>query len=132
MCKNLYNNEGGHTLTLIHLAILLPVIAAVFTGTLYRYHRRIHLRWLVLPVPRLIFSFLLTLIPRVMNVLVIHETMHFMPRIGMNFDGYIDGLRLLFALVISGIGPLVVLHSIGYLSEKENLRSFYVFLLLFM
>src|SRR5690625_3050864 len=132
MCKNLYNDEGGHTVTLIHLAILLPVIAAVFTGTLYRYYRRIHLGWFVLPVPLLIVIYLFTLIPRVMNGLVIHETMQFMPRIGMNFDVYIDGLGLLFAILISGIGALVVLYSIGYLSEKENLGSFYVFLLMFM
>jgi len=132
MCKNLYNDEGGHTVTLIHLAILLPVIAAVFIGTLYRYYRRIHLGWFVLPVPLLIVIYLFTLIPRVMNGQVIHETMQFMPRIGMNFDVYIDGLGLLFAILISGIGTLVVLYSIGYLSEKENLGNFYVFLLMFM
>src|SRR5699024_5767105 len=132
MCKNLYNDEGGHTVTLIHLAILLPVIAAVFTGTLYRYYRRIHLGWFVLPVPLLIVIYLFTLIPRVMNGLVIHETMQFMPRIGMNFDVYIDGLGLLFAILISGIGTLVVLYSIGYLSKSESLGNFYVYLLIFI
>src|SRR5699024_2198799 len=66
--------------------------------------------WFVLPVPLLIVIYLFTLIPRVMNGLVIHETMQFMPRIGMNFDVYIDGLGLLFAILISGIGALVVLY----------------------
>lgn len=132
MCKNLYNNEGGHTVTLIHLAILLPVIAAIGIGILYRYYRRIHLGWFVLPVPLLIVVYLFTLIPRVMNGQVIYETLHFMPRIGMNFDVYIDGLGLLFAILISGIGALVVLYSIGYLSTKENLGNFYVYLLIFM
>ncbi|MGT0244324.1 hypothetical protein ACVNP1_13655 [Staphylococcus aureus] len=36
----------------------------------------------------------------------------------MNFDLYLDGLGLLFSLLISGIGSLVVLYSIGYLSKS--------------
>lgn len=50
----------------------------------------------------------------------------------MNFDVYIDGLGLLFAILISGIGALVVLYSIGYLSHREDLGSFYIYLLMFM
>ncbi|WP_411843592.1 Na+/H+ antiporter subunit A [Salinicoccus sp. HZC-1] len=119
-------------MTLIHLAILLPVIAAIAVGILYRYYRRIHLGWFVLPVPLLIVIYLFTLMPQVMNGQVIHETMQFMPRVGMNFDVYIDGLGLLFAILISGIGALVVLYSIGYLSTRENLGNFYVYLLIFM
>ena len=42
-------------------------------------------------------------------------------------------LALLFALLITGIGALVVLYSIFYLSkEKEQLGSFYTYLLMFM
>src|SRR5690625_3137772 len=55
-----------------------------------------------------------------------------MPRIGLNFDVYIDGLGLLFAILISGIGSLVVLYSISYLSKEEELGNFYVYLLIFM
>ncbi|MFP3490471.1 Na+/H+ antiporter subunit A, partial [Staphylococcus sp. SIMBA_130] len=55
------------------------------------------------------------------------------PSLGISFDLYIDGLSLLFALLISGIGTLVVLYSIYYLSKhKEKLNNFYVYLLLFM
>ncbi|MEK8082681.1 hypothetical protein WOC68_00475 [Staphylococcus aureus] len=50
----------------------------------------------------------------------------------MNFDLYLDGLGLLFSLLISGIGSLVVLYSIGYLSKSEQLGNFYCYLLLFM
>lgn len=55
-----------------------------------------------------------------------------MPHFGMNFDLYLDGLGLLFSLLISGIGSLVVLYSIGYLSKSEQLGNFYCYLLLFM
>ncbi|MCG1010084.1 Na+/H+ antiporter subunit A [Salinicoccus sp. ID82-1] len=119
-------------MTLIHLAIILPVLAAIVVRIIYRYYRRLHLGWFVLPVPLAIFIYLLTFIPRVGDGQVVYETMHFMPRIGMNFDVYIDGLGLLFALLISGIGALVVLYSIGYLSREEHLGNFYVYLLIFM
>ncbi|CAM4250604.1 Na+/H+ antiporter subunit A [Lacicoccus alkaliphilus] len=119
-------------MTLIHFAILLPVIAAAGIGILYRYYKKIHLGWFVLPIPTVITIYLFTLMPAVSNNQVVHETLDFMPRVGMNFDVYIDGLSLLFAILISGIGALVVLYSIGYLSQKEKLGNFYVYLLIFM
>src|SRR5699024_4628483 len=49
------------------------------------------------------------------------------------FVSYIDGLSLLFTLLITGIGALVVLYSIFYLDKnRENLGNFYVYLLMFM
>lgn len=119
-------------MTLIHLAIILPLIAAVFIGILYRYYKKIHLGWFALPIPLIIVIYLFTLIPTVSRSQPIHETLHFMPRIGINFDVYVDGLGLLFAILISGIGALVVLYSIGYMSQSEHLGNFYVFLLMFM
>ncbi len=59
--------------------------------------------------------------------------MKWIPSLGINFDAYVDGLGLLFSLLITGIGTLVILYSIYYLSKtKEALHSFYVYLLLFM
>lgn len=53
--------------------------------------------------------------------------------LGVDFIAKIDGLGLLFALLITGIGSLVVLYSIYYLAkDKEKLNTFYVYLLLFM
>lgn len=119
-------------MTLIHLAIILPVIAAVILGILKKYTRTIHTGWFVLPIPVLIVIYLFTLIPDVSRNEVLHHSMSVMPNIGLNFDVYVDGLSLLFAILISGIGALVVLYSIGYLSHREDLNSFYIYLLIFM
>lgn len=51
---------------------------------------------------------------------------------GIQLSFYLDGLSLLFTLLITGIGFLVVLYSVFYLSKKENLIHFYIYLLLFM
>src|SRR5699024_12321025 len=60
------------------------------------------------------------------------QSVNWIPSLGINFDFYLDGLSLLFVLLISGIGTLVVLYSIYYLDNTERLGSFYVFLLMFM
>ena len=128
----LLNHKGGTHVTLIHLAILFPIIAAVIVGLSKKYSKRIHTGWLVLPVPLLIVIYFLTLIPDVSRHDVLYHSMNVMPYIGLNFDVYVDGLGLLFAILISGIGALVVLYSIGYLSHREDLTSFYIYLLIFM
>ncbi|MDI5790510.1 hypothetical protein PO124_24885 [Bacillus licheniformis] len=51
--------------------------------------------------------------------------LEWIPSFGINFTAYVDGLGLLFALLITGIGSLVVLYSIYYLSkEREQLGPF--------
>src|SRR5699024_1213582 len=66
------------------------------------------------------------------NFTPISESYDWIPslQIGLNF--YLDGLSLLFVLLISGIGALVTLYSIFYLDTSERLGQFYVYLLLFM
>ncbi|MCP3869535.1 MAG: monovalent cation/H+ antiporter subunit A [Gammaproteobacteria bacterium] len=54
------------------------------------------------------------------------------PQIGLSFSFRLDGLGLLFAELILGIGVLVVLYARYYLTELEAGPRFYAFLLLFM
>src|SRR5690625_3404583 len=61
------------------------------------------------------------------------SSLQWIPSLGISFESYIDGLSLLFTLLITGIGALVVLYSIFYLDkDHENLGTFYVYLLMFM
>jgi multicomponent Na+:H+ antiporter subunit A len=54
------------------------------------------------------------------------------PSLGVNLSFYIDGLSLLFALLISGIGALIVIYAGGYLAGHPQLARFYFYILLFM
>ena len=54
------------------------------------------------------------------------------PSLGVNLSFYLDGLSLLFALLISGVGALIVLYSSAYLAEHKNLGRLYAYLLMFM
>ncbi|RPF57576.1 Na+/H+ antiporter subunit A [Abyssicoccus albus] len=119
-------------MTFLHIAIFIPIIWAIIVKSLERFIHRLHIGWYVLPVPVFLFIYFLTYIPIIKGGDVHYSAMHLMHHFMMDFNLYIDGLSLLFALLITGIGSLVVLYSIGYLSQKEQLSHFYIYLLMFM
>jgi multicomponent K+:H+ antiporter subunit A len=55
-----------------------------------------------------------------------------MPAIGLDFALRLDGLSLLFAGLIVGIGLLVILYAHYYLSDEDRDGRFFAYLLLFM
>jgi multicomponent Na+:H+ antiporter subunit A len=59
-------------------------------------------------------------------------TYSWVPSLGISVSLSLDGLSLLFALLISGIGTLVVIYAGGYLAEHPRLGRFHAFLLMFM
>lgn len=120
-------------MSLLHVAILSPFLFAILVPFLYKYFRKIHTGWFVLVLPVLLFAYFTQFISSNMHGETIKQTASWIPSLGINFTAYIDGLGLLFALLITGIGALVILYSIYYLSkEKEQLNTFYVYLLMFM
>ncbi len=54
------------------------------------------------------------------------------PSLGLRFSLLLDGLSLLFALLISGVGAVVCVYSQGYMAKHRHLGRFYAFLLTFM
>ena len=120
-------------MSLLHLAIISPLILAIFIPFVHKTFPKIHTGWFLLPLPVLLFAYFLTFLSTTINGQTTMETLAWIPTLGINFTVRLDGLGLLFALLITGIGSLVVLYSIYYLSkEKEKLNQFYVYLLLFM
>ncbi len=119
----------------LHFVALAPFIMAVLIPVFYFKFRKIHTGWFVLPLPLVLFIYLLTYIPAggdPMNPVL--NSVPWVPSLGIDFTVYLDGLSLLFSLLITGIGTLVVLYSIYYIANKngEPLHNFYVYLLMFM
>ena len=54
------------------------------------------------------------------------------PRAGLDLALRMDGLGVLFVLLILGIGLLVILYSHYYLSGEESVGRFFSLFLLFM
>ena len=69
--------------------------------------------------------------PAVMRGEVIRADIEWMPILGLNVSFFLDGLGLLFALMILGIGLLIILYARFYLSKSDPMGQFYTYLLLF-
>jgi len=123
---------GGFFLDFV-LLIFLPILAAFFVPFLFKKVKAIHTGWFVLAVPLILFIYYISFIKMTMEGNVAVSEIPWIPSLGISFVSYIDGLSLLFTLLITGIGSLVVLYSIFYLDKKrEQLNNFYVYLLMFM
>ena len=116
----------------IMIAIFIPFLAAILIPFIYKRNPRINIGWFVLVVPVFLFIGLVRFIPRIAGGDTIINTVSWIPSAGINFTTYLDGLSLIFGLLITGVGSLVILYSIYYLSEREALGHFYVYLLMFM
>ncbi|MCC5804544.1 Na+/H+ antiporter subunit A [Rossellomorea vietnamensis] len=120
-------------MTLLHWAIVSPFLFAILIPFLYKAFRNVHTGWFVLLLPAALFTYFFQFISITRNGDTVKETLEWMPSFGINFTAYVDGLGLLFAMLITGIGSLVVLYSIYYLDKKkEQLHNFYVYLMMFM
>ena len=54
------------------------------------------------------------------------------PALGINLDFKLDGLSVLFSLMITGIGTLIYFYASDYLKNAQYLNRFYCYLTLFM
>ncbi|MFX3636998.1 MAG: Na+/H+ antiporter subunit A [Candidatus Pristimantibacillus sp.] len=120
-------------MTLLHIAILVPFISVPLIPLLYKYIYRIHTGWFVLVIPVLLLLFFSRYYSVQQPLEPIFHSVPWIPSLNIHFSVYLDSLSLLFALLISGIGALVVFYSIFYMSkDREKLHLFYAYLMLFM
>ncbi|RJL01455.1 hydrogen gas-evolving membrane-bound hydrogenase subunit E [Paracoccus siganidrum] len=71
-------------------------------------------------------------IPQVQGGSPVHLTWNWAPSLGVSLGFLVDGLSLIFALLISGIGALIFLYATGYMGDHPQFGRFVLFLLLFM
>jgi len=87
-------------------------------------------------VPVFIAGSLFVWFAQMIPVIASGDTLRFVwewvPSLGVNFSFYIDGLSLTFALLITGIGALVMLYSARYLAGQVHQARFSLFLTSFM
>lgn len=83
-------------------------------------------------VPLGLFLYFLSFIPAISNGEVIYEKYNWIPSFGVDLSFTLDGLSLLFSLMITGIGFLVFLYTSTYLKNHIYLVRFYGYLGVFM
>ncbi len=82
------------------------------------------------PLAGLLLVALLT--PAVMSGEIPNICMPWLPEIGLDFSLHLDGLAWMFALMVLGIGALIVLYAAYYLYARDNAPRFFAYLMLFM
>ncbi|MBL8342781.1 MAG: monovalent cation/H+ antiporter subunit A [Rubrivivax sp.] len=75
---------------------------------------------------------LLWLAPAVFGGAVPRWSIDWVPALGLRVGFRLDGLAWMFALLVLGIGALVVLYAAWYLDENDPPARFFLFLALFM
>ncbi len=88
--------------------------------------------WLLAVLPAALFVYFAGFLPSVAAGGVHRFATPWVPGLGVELSFYVDGLALIFALLISGIGTFIVLYAGGYLHGDRHLGRFYLYLLSFM
>ena len=115
---------------LLLVIALLPFVGALVPGLMIRAGRNACAAFTAVPTA-LAFTMLLTLAPAVFRGEVLQFQLDWLPQIGLQASFFLDGLGLLFACMITGVGLLIILYGRFYLSGDDPMGQFYTFLLLF-
>ncbi len=83
-------------------------------------------------IPLSLFVYFSRFIGQVSQGEVIERTYQWIPSFGVNLTFRLDGLSLLFSLMITGIGFLVFMYTSAYLRNHKYLDRFYGYLSVFM
>ncbi|WBU52732.1 monovalent cation/H+ antiporter subunit A [Paracoccus sp. SCSIO 75233] len=112
------------------LIAVLPFLGALLPGLLIRSGRNVAAS----ACGTMTFLALVGLclhIPTVLAGGVVTDSFDWLPRIGLNASFRIDGLSLLFGILILGIGLLIITYARYYLSKDDPVGQFYTYLMLF-
>jgi multicomponent Na+:H+ antiporter subunit A len=115
--------------------LLLSILGLILVSPILWYVRpeRIrHFGWLAAVPPALIAGWLFTQLALVSQGHYIVETYSWAPQLGLQLSFLLDGLAVLFGLIITVIGSAVALYASSYLEKDPRQGYFYALLYLFM
>jgi multicomponent Na+:H+ antiporter subunit A len=88
--------------------------------------------WVLALIPAGLTAYYLSFMPRIAAGEAIEQRVAWVPQLGVELSMRLDGLSLLFALMIAGIGAFITIYAGGYLAGDRQLPRFYLLLLAFM
>lgn len=112
-------------------AVLSGILAAFAAPLLFRWLGR----WAVLLLallPLSLLAYCLYLLPMVLQGQVLLQEWVWLPELGVNLSFRVDGLGLLFCLLVTFFGFLIMVYAGEYLKESPLIGRFYFYLTLFM
>lgn len=125
---------------ILPFSVLASVALGLFSPVLYRLFRgqlgRVLALW-----PAALFVYFVTLAPRVADGEIFRAVSRWFSfpghwfggtAVDINFGFTLDGLALLFVLLITGVGALVLFYAGSYLGRDEDHGAFFAYLMLFI
>ena len=88
--------------------------------------------WVAGALPAGLFVFFASTVPDISHGGALEEVRPWVEPLGVDLAFRLDGLSLLFALLILGIGTLIAIYAGGYLHGHPRIGRFYGFFFLFM
>ncbi|TCP38904.1 monovalent cation/H+ antiporter subunit A [Rhodovulum marinum] len=116
--------------SLLPIIAILPFLGALVPGVMIRAGRSACATFTAIPTI-LALVMLGVLVPDVMRGEVIQWRVEWLPQLGLSASFFLDGLGMLFAGMILGMGLLITLYARFYLSGEDPMGQFYTYLLLF-
>jgi multicomponent Na+:H+ antiporter subunit A len=113
------------------IAVLSGFLIAAVAPWLHRLSGR-HSGWLLALLPGGLFVYFLGFVPEIAAGGAVRFVYPWVPGLDIRLSFLVDGLSLLFALLISGIGFFIVSYAGRYLETHRDLGRFYVVILAFM
>ena len=120
----------AHGGTFLFIIALLPFLGALLPGLMIRAGRTVCAVTTAVPTA-LALTMLMILAPAVLRGEVVQAEVAWLPQLGLSASFFLDGLGLLFATMILGVGLLITLYARFYLSGADPMGQFYTYLLLF-
>ena len=114
----------------LFLIVALPFLGALLPG-LMNSTGRVACASVTFMVSLLAFIGLMTHLPAVMAGELVTARLDWVPLLGLNVTLMLDGLGFFFAMLILGIGLLIIAYARFYLSREDNMGEFFTYLLLF-
>jgi multicomponent K+:H+ antiporter subunit A len=113
------------------LLLALPFVGCLVAALLPTNARNLESLWAAL-VALAVALPLALLYPEVRDGGVVTETIAWLPSLGVNLVVRLDGFAWMFAMLVSGMGLLVIVYARYYLSANDPAARFYSLLLGFM
>jgi len=114
------------------LVVLLPLVAGTLAAPLAARVSRAAAAWTAAAIAGAALAAALTQAPQVLAGEALRAFWPWVPELGLNLSLRLDGLALLFAGLILGIGLLVILYAHYYLDARDPAGKFFGLLMLFM
>ena len=114
-------------ITILILCFLLAVLAPIISR-----NTGIWSGWLLALLPAAIVVWLVVIFPDIQMGNDFRAAYSWLPQLNMGFSFRLDGLTWLFAMLIFGIGSLILVYAGYYMKTYGNTKRFFAYLVFFM